>query len=557
MERILIKLNNMKTLYLILFSFFICTNYAQEYSDKRIIVVIKNNTKQVKNLHEFDELEFLKNYNIKEIRPLDIQRSKILNGRPLVIIFEAPVDVHLIINELTATSVFDNIELDYISNGSGFKMEDEINIKESLIPLSTFPNDPFFFRQWGLNNDGTFSLSPSIVGADVNMVEAWDITVGSSNVVMAVIDSGIKMDHPEFAGRILVNQLELNNGIDDDNNGYIDDILGWDFVNNDNDPTDDHGHGTNVTGIAVANSNNGIGYTGVDWNCKLLPLKVLNQNNSGFNSNIIASIYYAINRGAHVISISIGGSGFSTIYENAILAAYNQNIPVIACMMNFNNNVSYYPAAFSSSIAVGSTNSNDYRSVPFFWSPTSGSNYGNHIDVVGPGNFIYGLSHTSNTNYNTYWGGTSQATPLVSGIVSLMLSIQPNLTVEEIRSILRNTAQDQVGNPNEDVLGWDQFYGSGRVNAFEALLYLQNLNSEMFASRPIYVYPNPVMDKLYIHDNSANSLEDIKILDVSGRLVKKMELFNTSIDVSNLNTGIYFLSFDYNGKSKVFKFIKK
>src|SRR5690606_33902002 len=116
------------------------------------------------------------------------------------------------------------------------------------------------------------------VGADVKMREAWEITTGSSEISIAIMDTGIRMNHPEFAGRILENPNEVINGIDDDGNGLIDDLYGWDFVNNDNTPTDDHGHGTNVTGITVANGNNGIGYAGVDWNCKLLPLKVLNSN---------------------------------------------------------------------------------------------------------------------------------------------------------------------------------------------------------------------------------------------------------------------------------------
>jgi subtilisin family serine protease len=329
-------------------------------------------------------------------------------------------------------------------------------------------------------------------------------------------------------------------------------------VNNDNNPTDDQGHGTNVTGIAMANANNNIGYAGVDWNCKLLPIKVLDFNNSGFNSNIIASIYYSIDRNVDLISISIGSSGFSTAYQNAVNQAYSQNIPIIACMMNFNNNTSYFPAAFNNTIAVGSTNPNDNRTVPFFWSSTSGSNYGNHIDVVAPGNYIYGLSHTSNSGYETYWGGTSQATPLVSGIVSLMLSLNPNLTVDQINIILRNTAEDQIGNPLEDTFGWDQYYGAGRVNAFNALSYVQSLsNEDIIYNEDIKIYPNPVKERLNFKSSVNPSNFNISIHDIIGRLVKDYYDVNDFIDVSQLKNGVYILSINYDKNKIIKKFIKE
>jgi subtilisin family serine protease len=535
--------------------------YAQEllFSRSRIILGLKKDIhKTVNHLNELEELNFLFDENtVLEVKKLNVSSSKTLNGNPLVVVFESDVNIISLIKTLKETNLFDYVEPDYISHGSGMKQNENLDLSESFTPLSTTPNDQFFFRQWGLNNNGTFSLSPSVLDADVDMVEAWDITTGSSSIVMAVLDSGIKMDHPEFSGRFWFNTEEQSNGLDDDSNGYIDDFSGWDFVNNDNDPTDDHGHGTNVTGIAVANANNGIGYAGIDWNCKLLPLKVLNQNNSGFNSNIISSIYYAVNRGVDVISISIGGSGFSLAYENAVNFAYDQNIPVIACMMNFNNSISYYPAAFTNSIAVGSTDPNDFRSVPFFWNTASGSNYGNHIDVVAPGNFIYGLSHTSNTNYGSYWGGTSQATPLVSGVVSLMLSMNPNLTVTEIRTILRNTAQDQVGNPTEDISGWDQYYGAGRVNAFNALTYLQNLSTNNFSlNNEINLFPNPTSDILHL-SSGVDEIHSVSVYDVSGRFVKSFENIKSQIYISDLESGVYFLHFNIDGKKAIKKVVKK
>ncbi|MCA6421676.1 MAG: S8 family peptidase [Flavobacterium sp.] len=548
------------TLFLIIFS--IVTNAQNDFfSNNRIILSLKKEINEpVTNLNQIKKLKFLFNdYPINTIKPLDIARTNVLNGRPVLVIFNNPINIETIIQKLKDTNLFDYVEPDFISFGSGKKDESYISYDIRFIPtLTTIPNDQFFFRQWGLHNNGSFTLSPSLVDADVDMIEAWDITTGSPNIKMAVIDTGVRMNHPEFSGRFFSNSSETINGLDDDGNGYVDDINGWDFVNNDNNPTDDQGHGTNVTGIAMANANNNIGYAGVDWNCKLLPIKVLDFNNSGFNSNIIASIYYSIDRNVDLISISIGSSGFSTAYQNAVNQAYSLNIPIIACMMNFNNNTSYYPAAFNNTIAVGSTNPNDNRTVPFFWSSTSGSNYGNHIDVVAPGNYIYGLSHTSNSGYETYWGGTSQATPLVSGIVSLMLSLNPNLTVDQINIILRNTAEDQIGNPIEDTFGWDQYYGAGRVNAFNALSQVQSLsNEDIIYNEDIKIYPNPVKEILNFKSSVNPYSFSISIHDITGRLVKDYHKVNNSIDVSQLKNGVYILNIDYDKNKIIKKFIKE
>lgn len=301
------------------------------------------------------------------------------------------------------------------------------------------------------------------------MENAWSIEQGDSNIVVTIIDSGTKLDHPEFTGRIWTNYHEIpNNGIDDDGNGYIDDVKGWDFANSDNDPMDDNGHGTNVAGIIGANGNNSIGYAGADWYCKLMILKGLDNNNYGYYSWWTEAIYYAVDNGAKVINMSLGGNSFSTTLQNAVTYALNNNVVVVVCMMNTNSNTVYYPAGFTGVIAVGSTNSNDTRSNPFFWSPTSGSNYGSHISVVAPGNYIYGLNYQSNTKYGSYWGGTSQATPHVSGLASLLLAQNPSRTPAQIKSTIETTAEDQVGNSSEDTPGWDIYFGHGRINAFNA-----------------------------------------------------------------------------------------
>lgn len=443
------------------------------------------------------------------------------------------------------------VEEDFAAEGGG-----KSNLEAQSI--SNIPDDTFFNRQWGLFNNGTMSgIGALKVDADTDMELAWDIETGDPNLTVAVIDSGFRMTHPELAGRIWNNPNDPVDGIDNDGNGLIDDYQGWDFTNNDNNPTDDHGHGTNCSGIVLAGANNGIGYAGVNWNSKLMVLKALNSNNSGTYSAMTNSIYYAVDHGAKVISMSIGGSSSSISLKNAIDYAYDHNVVVVVCMMNFNNQVLYYPAAFDNVIAVGSTNPDDSRTSPFFWDDTSGSNFGNHIDVVAPGNFIYGLSSTSNTNYNGYWGGTSQATPLVAGVASLLLSKNPNLTVDQIKNIIYSSAEDLVGNPNEDTLGFDIYMGHGRVNAFKALQQTLNV-SDVHNVNGISV-TNPVRENLILKSEIALNDVKISIFSFDGKLVLSKNInINKGVNqiVLPVSKGNYILEISNDYYKKNIKIIK-
>lgn len=423
----------------------------------------------------------------KKYKALKVKRQSTgKKSNQFIFIIQFPYGVNLdeVIEEYYKTGDIEYAEPDFKGSGSGtpdFK-----------------PNDNYYFRQWNLQNNGTFFLSPSIAGADIDMEKAWELEQGDSNIVVAIIDSGVRLVHPEFTGRIWTNYNEIsNNGIDDDNNGYADDTRGWDFANNDNNPSDDYGHGSNVTGIIGANGNNSIGYAGVDWHCKLMILKGLDANNSGYYSWWIFAIYYAVDQGANVINMSLVGQNHSVALEEAVHFAVDNNVIVVVSMGNDNTNRASYPAAYSGVIAVGSTNSNDKRTNPFFWSPTSGSNFGNHISVVAPGNFIYGLDYRSNTDYGYYWGGTSQAAPLVSGLAALLLAQNSNRTPAQIKSIIESTAEDLVGDPFEDKPGWDRYYGYGRINAYNALSLITNT----FLSNPLHelsLFPNPCAGNFYI-----------------------------------------------------------
>ena len=470
--------------------------------------------------------------------------------------FESEIDVELVIKKYFALGIFDFCEPNYIAKGAGERFTGETMI---------IPNDTKFNRQWGFYNNGTMTGIGTVTNdADVDLELAWNIQTGDPEMIIAVPDTGLRLIHPDIASRIWVNPTETLNGIDDDGNGLIDDINGFDFVNNDFNPTDDFGHGTNIAGIIGAIANNNSLYSGVNWNSKIMPIKVLDNQNNGTYSNMANSIYYAVDKGAKIISMSVGGSSSSTLLANAVNYAAINNVILVACMMNFNNSVTYYPAGFSTVypnvIAVGSTNPDDKRSAPFFWSTTSGSNFGQHLNVVAPGNFIYSLDYLSNTNADTYWGGTSQATPLVAGIASLLIAQNPSATPTQIRDILQNTADDQVGLPSEDIQGFDQYMGFGRVNAFAALQTLSVPDSDGAQNQEFHVR-NPI-DNNVLQISSAGKFPGnyaIIINDMQGKLISSQQTI-ISAGVNKLNfdfaQGNYIVTLKSDLYSKVFKIVK-
>lgn len=524
------KKNTLFIISLLMSSFLFCQ------TQKSLIIKFKT-TNKPNRIFVQNQQKFL-NSKIDILNTNNGLKSIILTGNKkmedtYVINLESDKPIEELIELYRLTDLFKYVEPNFVGHGHGYSQ--------------TTPNDTFFNRQWSHYNDGTFSLSNSTIDADIDSELAWDITQGNSNLIIAILDSGLKLDHPEFAGRIWTNPSEVQDGSDTDSNGFIDDINGgWDFVNNDNNPTDDHGHGTNVAGIAVASGNNSNGYAGVNWNSKIMVCKILDDNNSGLYSWWADAIYYAVDNGASVINLSAGGNGSSTLLENAINYAYNNNVVIVVSTGN-QNSVIQYPARYTNAFAVGSTDSDDTRSAPFFWSSTSGSNFGPELDFVAPGNYIYGLSYSSNTNFNTYWGGTSQAAPHVAGLVSLLLSVDSNLTVDQIRTILEESSEDQVGD-SDDTIGWDQYYGHGRINAYNALTHSTlSINDIDVLNDNIVLYPNPTSNNNLLRVRGIdNGIHEINIYNNLGQLINKNEItvdnLIASILIENLKSGLYYIN---------------
>ncbi|MFO7634454.1 MAG: S8 family peptidase [Caldilinea sp.] len=282
-------------------------------------------------------------------------------------------------------------------------------------------------------NDPAFRVPSQVYGQTVVKAPmGWNLSTGVTQTTVAILDSGINPAHPEFSGRVLP---------------------GYDFINDDDEPLDDHGHGTHVAGIATAALNNETGAAGICPQCTILPVKVLDSGNKGTWGTVAAGIYYAVDNGARVINLSLGATASSRTLETAIQYAEEHDVIIIASSGNAASTKPYYPAALPYVVAVGATNDMDT-----LWAL---SNTGEHIDLTAPGSRIYSTYH--NLEYASM-SGTSMASPFVTGLVGLLASFDPVLTGAEIIEFMTANADD-LGDP-----GKDNQYGYGRINVYRTLV---------------------------------------------------------------------------------------
>ena len=310
---------------------------------------------------------------------------------------------------------------------------------EHVVQVAT--NDPGFGHLWGLNNTGQTGGTPNV---DVNAPEAWATTKGQSSVVVAVIDTGVDISHPDLAGNIWVNADEIpGNGIDDDRNGYVDDVNGWDFVNNDrtvfDSPTEDV-HGTHVAGTIAARADNGVGVAGTAPGVRIMPLKVLSGvDGTGGSSAAAAAIDYARANGATIVNASWGGTG-GTLLQNAI--KNSPGLVVVAASGNEGVNIdtagAFFPAGWSNS-AYGMGNIVSVTAVDHHGSRPSYANHGAlSVDVGAPGHQIVS---TVPGNLYGYLSGTSMAAPHVSGIAALARSVKSSLSGSQLASLVTSSTR--------------------------------------------------------------------------------------------------------------------
>jgi thermitase len=283
-------------------------------------------------------------------------------------------------------------------------------------PVTTLVNDPYFPQQWH--------------HAKIHTPEGWDFGRGQ-NVVIAIVDTGVICTHPDLVGKC---------------------VAGYDFVNNDNDPRDDHGHGTHVAGISAMATNNGIGGAGVGFDAKVMPMKALGSTGNGGHAAIASAITWAADHGAHVVNMSLGGYFTSSTLRNAVAYAVGRGVTVVAAAGNDNTSNPTYPAAYPDVIGVAATTQSDGRA--------SFSNYGTFVDVAAPGVGI--LSTVMSGSYQA-WSGTSMASPVAAGLAGLLKGQNMARTPAQIEQIMTSTADD-LG-----AAGWDQLFGYGRINAQRAM----------------------------------------------------------------------------------------
>jgi subtilisin family serine protease len=326
-----------------------------------------------------------------------------------------------------------------------------------LMRLNALPNDPFFGSQWSLHNTGQ---SGGWTGADINAVQAWDVLRSASNVIVAVIDTGIHYTHEDIAANLWVNRGEIaGNGLDDDDNGFIDDIHGINAIHGTGDPMDPSGHGTHVAGIIGAVGNNGLGIAGVAWQVQLMALRFIDDDGSGATSDAIRCVDYARENGAHVINASWGGARHSSFLESALRRARDADILFVTGAGNEAVDIDehrVYPGSYEVDNIVVVTSTTESDELAWY------SNYGaGTVHLAAPGSHIYSTFGGSDRAY-AYQTGTSMSAPIVAGALALMRARYPYEDYLQLIERLLATVQPLASLEQKTVSG-------GRLDLHQAL----------------------------------------------------------------------------------------
>lgn len=377
-------------------------------------------------------------------------------------------------------------------------------------PSKNLTNDPQFGDLWGLINKGNNepagtrgNSSPTgVAGIDINAVKAWQITKGSKAVKIAVIDTGVDYNHPDLKNNIWTNTAELNGkpGVDDDGNGYIDDIHGYDFANDDGDPMDGNGHGTHCSGTIAAEHNNGVGVAGVMAEASIIGVKFLTDEGSGATDGAIKAIDYATKLNVDIMSNSWGGGGRSEALKEAIERAEQAGIVFTAAAGNSatdNNTEPHYPSSYEVDNVISVAAHNYNNELAYF------SCYGSKtVHVTAPGRNI--LSTTPNNSYEVF-SGTSMATPHVTGVIGLYIAEHGRKNVKDLRDDLMSSSVYGKAYAKKTI-------SKGRVDAY-------NFLTGVVATRPYEPGPSDWQSQTETYETIhpyANEANSSKLFTVSG-----------------------------------------
>lgn len=408
--------------------------------------------------------------------------------------------------------------------------------------INKTPNDTMFSQLWGMLNVGQpdSSRKDGVAGIDIGAEQAWDITTGSKDVIVAVIDTGVNFNHPDLKDNMWTNDAELNGqpGVDDDGNGIIDDIYGASFVNAakpTGNPLDDNGHGSHCAGTIAGVGDNGIGVAGVAWQARIMAIKFLSSSGSGSLEGALQGIDYAVSKGAKILSNSWGGGGYSEILKEAIQRSHDANTLFVAAAGNESNNNDSrptYPATYDVPNVISVAAIDNRGKMASF------SNYGKKsVHIAAPGVNI--VSSVLGQKYDSY-SGTSMAAPHVSGVAVLLASAEPNLTGVELKKRMMDTAVPLASAKNKSV--------AGLVNAYKALTNEvappDSNDPALWASVPSEIStPHPYASKsnlvfevrvdgakeiaLYFEQfDTESKYDNLKIYDAEGNLVETMSGVN-------------------------------
>lgn len=436
---------------------------------------------------------------------------------------------------------------------------DSVNIHKDVLPILKYDHNfsyaekvPIFSTiqassfvppssQWYFNN--------------INMNQSWNYIGVGEKIKVAVIDNAIRISHEEIRDNLFKNMAEIEgvDGEDDDHNGFVDDMYGWDFGDGDNNPappfnatTTYFSHGTHVTGVLCASSNNNVGIGAVGVNVELIPIKVTQDAPPNKNDRDLkypwSGVSYAIAMGAQIINCSWG-----TVLdepckscEDIIEVARAKNIVIVAASGNYGEEQALYPAAYQYVLAVGSTNKDDVKS--------SFSNYGGYVDVMAPGESIYSTLGNADNSYG-YKDGTSMACPIVSGLASLLLSQYPDLDANTVVDLIKRGC-DNIYPKNPTYEGK---LGNGRINVDHTMTLAQDIGpaSAYRASQDNFaVYPNPSNGEFFIRNLKAIPAQNgvAEIYDLQGRLLNVTALQNETVALTAPAAGTYMLTIKADGE---------
>lgn len=501
--------------YILLISLIICNAQfspaiaSQKYVPGEVLIKLKDNTIQSQSIQNEDYLA--KKYHVKKAKQIPLQKNiKTLSLKNKKI-------YKLTLNEGAAVDEF----------------------------IKSFKNDPLLEAvepnyYLSLPYDKNTMLNGAVKSASISPVYG-------NRTLVAVLDTGVDKGHDLIKPFLYINTPEdLNNnsildagdsnGKDDDGNGFVDDVIGYDFsesispIREDNDTTDGDGHGTHVTGIIINNGSlNSQGYV------KILPVKIFDSAGNSTVESAIKAIDYAASQGAKIINCSWGTNSNSSILEEAIEEAINSNVLIIAAAGNEDSPTIYYPGAYNEVITVAALNDNNTR--------FSLSCYGAHIDIAAPGRHI--LSSWPNNQY-TYLSGTSMSTAAVSGILGILIYKNQSLTADQLKNITYQTADDII-DPNSNgssLIGKDIYTGYGAINLEKALAQIDstlppNINAQN-SNEPnitnLLNYPNPASTSTTFGFNlSENTNVDIYIYNLNGELINKLSLTGSNSSYNKIS----------------------